>query len=413
MLPRRSAPADPGAEGSEVLLETASERLARRLRDESSRLADLWLHELIALLPVGVRDVFPSRSLLDHVPLLLVEIAAHVGDPLEHEVSVSSVMELKARELGELRFRQKASVHQILREYDLLARVLENFVREETRTLPAPVSAEEAYRVIGRLHRAIRVVMQTTVDTFVASYDDAITKQQRRLEDFNRMVSHEMRSPMQSLVIASSLLESADPEGAAHAKASDLVRRGVGQLERILEDLESLARTGSIPEDSPTVQQVDLTALARDVKTQLQASAAARGVSLRVAEDLPLLWVDAARLQMVLANLVDNAIKYSDPDKPERWVEVATGAMNGDVVEILVRDNGLGVAAGDRHRIFERSVRAHEHLDEVLGASGSGLGLTIVKECVTALNGEIDLESTLGEGSTFLLRLRSRAHPGG
>lgn len=393
-------------------METASERLARRLKDESTRLADLWLHELLPLLPVGVREVFPSRSLLDHVPLLLIEMAAHVGDPVDHEVSVSSVMAMKARELGDLRFQQKASVHQILREYDLLAGILENFVREETLQLPAPISVEEAYRVIGRLHRAIRVVMQTTVDTFVASYDDAIAKQQQRLEDFNRMVSHEMRSPMQSLVIASSLLESADREGAAYAKASDLVLRGVGQLERILADLESLARTGVIPEDSPTIQQVDVSALARDVKTQLQASASARGVSLRIAEDLPLLWVDAARLQMVLANLIDNAIKYSDPDKLERWVEVATGAMNGDVVEILVRDNGLGVAPGDRDRIFERSVRVHEHLDAVLGASGSGLGLTIVKECVAALKGEIDFESTLGEGSTFSLRLRSRAQPG-
>lgn len=379
--------------------------MAQRIGEESTHLADLWLHELIALLPVGLRDVFPSHALLDQVSLLLQEIAAHVRDPMENEIAVSRIMEIKARELGELRFHQKASVHQILREYDLLAAILEDFIEEQTRQLPAPISANEAYRVTRRLHGAIRVMMQTTVDTFVARYDEAIAQQQQRLEDFNRMVSHEMRGPMQLLVIASSLFEDADPASAAQAKASGLIQSGVEQMARVLEDLESLARTGSIPDDLPRIQQVDIGALARDVKTQLQAVAAARCVCMRIAEDLPVVSVDPARLRMVLANLFANAIRYSDPDKPERWVEVVNGALHSDAVEILIRDNGLGLAAAGCDRVFERSVRAHEHLDSVLPAHGSGQSLSIVKECVTALHGEIELQSTPGEGSTFALRL--------
>jgi signal transduction histidine kinase len=391
-------------------VESASERLARRLGEESPRLAELWLSKLLDLLPVDVREVFPSRTLLDHIPSLLVEIAAYVSDPAENELLVSSLMASKAAELGQLRFSQKASVHQILREYEFLAEILEEFVHDETRQMPTPVSVEDAYRVIGRLHRAIRVGMKTTVDTFVASYEDSIATQQQRLEDFNRMVSHELRSPMQSLAIASSLLETAgDPAGSLQTKAANLIRGGVEQMERILVDLESLSRTGSIADASLGCSLADVGAMARDVKAQLHEMAAARGVSLRIAEDLPLVRVDGARLQMVLANLIANAIKYSDPAKVERWVEVVTGAMNGEQVEILVRDNGLGLAGDDRERIFERSVRAHQHLDSVLGAAGSGLGLTIVKECLAAIGGEIDLESTPGEGSTFSLRLRNRA----
>lgn len=222
-------------------METANERMAQRMGEESARLADLWLHKLLAMLPVGVRDEFPSHTLSDHVPLLLVEIAAHLRDSVENEIAVSSAMEIKARELGELRFRQKASVHQILREYDLFAAILEDFIEEQTRQLPGPLSAQDAYRVTRCLHRAIRVVMQTTVDTFVAIYDESIAKQQQRLEDFNRMVAHEMRGPMQLLVIASSLIESADPGSATHVKASGLVRSGVEQMERVLADLETRA----------------------------------------------------------------------------------------------------------------------------------------------------------------------------
>jgi len=387
-------------------MESAIEFIARRVSEERTELCRRWLDRLVDLLPVEERGVFPSNQLLDHVPLLLEEIAGYLRDPAENEVAASSIMELKARELGELRFRQQASVHQILREYEFLAEVLEDFVHAESVRVPGGVPVEVGFRVIARLHRAVRVLMQSTVDTFVASYDEKIARQRRELEDFNRLVGHEIRGPLSTLQIATSLLESGSAEqGQARAKAVGLVARAGAQMKRILADLDALSRTGAMPADSPSVQEVEIAAVARDVAEQLAELAAARGVEVRVAEDLPRLTIDGARLQMVLSNLVTNAIKYSDAAKAARWVEVAHGDGDATSIEIQVRDNGLGIDSQDLDRIFDRFFRAHRHLDLGAGAGGSGLGLAIVKEYLSALGGGIRVESRLGEGSTFAIVL--------
>jgi NtrC-family two-component system sensor histidine kinase KinB len=104
---------------------------------------------------------------------------------------------------------------------------------------------------------------------------------------------------------------------------------------------------------------------------------------------------------------VSNAIKYSDPAKPEAFVEIGSevhSAKAGEC-EIYVRDNGLGIPDAHRDAVFDRFFRAHAHLDSELGVSGTGLGLAIVADCVRALGGSIRCESGTGEGTTFYLTL--------
>lgn len=135
--------------------------------------------------------------------------------------------------------------------------------------------------------------------------------------------------------------------------------------------------------------------------------AAARGVEIRVAPELPSLCIDPARLELVLINLMSNAIKYSDPAKPDRFVEIGVAEGDGTpgTVTLVVRDNGLGVPDEQHQTIFERFTRAHAHLDDEHGISGSGLGLAIVAECVGAVGGDIRCTSAVGEGTTFFVRL--------
>jgi signal transduction histidine kinase len=130
----------------------------------------------------------------------------------------------------------------------------------------------------------------------------------------------------------------------------------------------------------------------------------ARGVTMRGGADLPRLYVDTGRLELVLVNLVANAIKYSDPRKADRWVEV-TAITNDQVHEIQVRDNGIGIPPEAIDRIFERFHRAHRELDSALGADGTGLGLAIVDECVKSLGAEIRVESEERVGTVFVLSL--------
>ena len=120
-----------------------------------------------------------------------------------------------------------------------------------------------------------------------------------------------------------------------------------------------------------------------------------------------------ARLELVLLNLVANAVKYSDAAKPEPFVEIVTARRAADEVEptggatctICVRDNGLGIPDADQPAIFDRFFRAHAHLDQQLGVTGTGLGLAIVIDCVHALGGSIRCESRAGEGTSFFVTL--------
>jgi two-component system OmpR family sensor kinase len=141
--------------------------------------------------------------------------------------------------------------------------------------------------------------------------------------------------------------------------------------------------------------------------------AAARGVAIRVAPDLPGLLADPARIELVLLNLVANAIKYCDVAKAEPFVEIvrarrnvdAVARVGGETCTICVRDNGLGIPEADQPAIFDRFFRAHAHLDQELGVTGTGLGLAIVIDCVDALRGSIRCESRTGEGTSFFITL--------
>ena len=135
-------------------------------------------------------------------------------------------------------------------------------------------------------------------------------------------------------------------------------------------------------------------------------------MTIRVAPDLPGLVADPARLELVLLNLVANAVKYSDASKPEPFVEIVAGAprsrrgsgpTGAATCTICVRDNGLGIPEADQPAIFDRFFRAHAHLDQELGVTGTGLGLAIVIDCVHALGGSIRCESRAGEGTSFFV----------
>ena len=117
--------------------------LSERVAEERLTLAKRWLDQLEELLTVATNDVFPSQQLLDHIPALIGEIAGYLRAPADEEIAANAAVIDKARELGLLRHRQQASVHQLLREYDILGQLLETFVAEETERLGLQPSAAE------------------------------------------------------------------------------------------------------------------------------------------------------------------------------------------------------------------------------------------------------------------------------
>jgi len=387
--------------------------VSQRVEAERHALAASWLRQLNELLTVDANDVFPSEQLLDHIPTLIREIAVYLRAPADEEIAANTIVIEKARELGRLRHDQRASVHQLLREYEILADILEVFVVEETRRLGLQPSSEECFELLRRLTRSSRTLMRTTVDTFVSEYMAAIEDRNERIKAFNQMASHELRSPIGTLLFAAAALERDDirADPARSEKVTTTIKTNAQRLSWLVQNLQRVTRLSG-PLDVPNEQNVELATIATEVARQLQDMAASRHVRIVVGDELPEMCADPARLELALMNLVSNGIKYSDPSKVDSFVEVTSGqnAPEGSCV-LCVRDNGLGIAEADRVAIFERFFRAHAHLDAQLGVTGSGLGLAITADCIQAMGGTIQCESTVGVGSRFLITLPLKPAP--
>ena len=388
-----------GAVMTDVATPSTLQQIAQRMREESVTLANRWLERLQQLLTVSRLEVFPSHQLLDHIPGVLAEIASFVEAPDGGSLQSNQEVMARAAELGELRHVQHASVHQLLREFGVLAELLEEFVEAEVLAMdrPDPLAVVRALR---RVADAVRVVQQQTVDTFVANYTQTIERQTAQLRHFSRLVSHEIRQPLAVLqVIARALPPAAGNEDSL--RMMDIFDRSVLRLAKVTGELERLARITRATDLSPSERTVDLTEVAHTAAAQLADAAAQRGVEVNVHPNLPVLRLDPARAELIFVNLLANAIKFADPEKANRYVEVYAGG--GDEPSVIVRDNGIGMAPARLQTIFREFVRAHAQRGEEVRAWGLGLGLSIVRECMDHANGSVRVDSLEGRGTTFKL----------
>jgi signal transduction histidine kinase len=377
--------------------------IAARMRSEHRVIASRWFERLLDLLPVDARDIFPTESLLDHVPALIFEIGGYLQQPHGEAIASNTAILDKASELGALRHSQRASLHQVLREYQVLRGVLVAFVLEELERAGAAPSPAETVRLMERLHQAVDVLSQATVEEFVGLYTRTITEQAERLDQFTRMAAHEWRQPLGALQFGVRLLRESALDRPRFERTLATVERNVQHVADLTRKMEGIARVRSHA-DNAVIQTIPVATVAQEAARQLDEMANARGVEIRVADTLPTLTVDVGRLELTFINLFSNAIKYSDPDKPERYVEVS-GTDHDGSARIEVRDNGIGIPEDALPRIFQRFTRAHADQPQLLHVGGIGLGLSIVEDCVLAMGGRIEVQSVETAGATFILTL--------
>jgi len=211
-----------------------------------------------------------------------------------------------------------------------------------------------------------------------------------------RVLEHELRNPLGVAEGALLLLENeriaATPE---RRRASlDLIARSLWRMREVVQEVRVLAG------DVDGAPRVRLRALLAGVVDRLADLARDRDVSVEVSPEVPELEVDGVWLRLALSNVVVNAIKYSDPDKPERWVRIRCERGEGGGCTVVVADNGLGIAPQDRAGLFRPFFRAHPGR-----AEGSGLGLAIARQAVEQLGGRIWLESEPGVGTAVYVAL--------
>jgi signal transduction histidine kinase len=381
------------------------DRISARVRAEHEQLATRWFERLVDLLPVTPPEVFPSSSLLDHIPELIRHIGASIAEDHDGSVAADAAILEKAQALGALRHGQRASLHQVLREYQILGGVLLQFISEEIDGMTSPPPAQACVQVVARIHHAVDVLSQTTVEAFVALYMRTIAEQTERLDQFTRMATHEWRQPLGALHLALGVLRRRQEAGQPIDKTLDVMDRNLAHLVQLTDKLETMARLRSTGDDTVVTQTVSAYTVVREAARQLREMADAHGVDIRVTEDMPVITVDVGRLELALVNLISNAIKYADPAKQDRYVDIAAAPDEAGECRIRVQDNGVGIPSRALGVIFQRFTRVPQQREGQSPVEGVGLGLSIVDDCVRAMKGRLEVASTEGVGSTFTLCL--------
>ena len=233
------------------------------------------------------------------------------------------------------------------------------------------------------------------------AYKD-VTEFMRAMEvkdGFVASVSHELRTPLTSIRGYADLLMERDdlPEDAV--RQLSVVVRNSERLSRLVRDLLHSAQTDVGPVQVMRTR-CDLALLVRDAV--LAAAPAAAASQIKIECDVPdrlLVMIDQDRIRQVVDNLVSNAIKYTPP---QGIVEIRL-QVDGGRIDLSVADTGIGIDAADRDRLFTRFFRSR-HAEEQ-SIQGIGLGLSITKSIVESHGGRIEVDSEVGRGSTFRVRV--------
>jgi len=269
-------------------------------------------------------------------------------------------------------------------------------------------SVRENYRELAEKNEALKT-----------SYDEL--KQLDQLKStFLATVSHELRTPLTSIIGYTEMLESG-AAGALSDGQAEFLNTIRGKADQLLGLISSLLDLGRLEANSLELhnEAVDPRALLSDVGSTIVPNANRRNVALdiKVAEGTPKIWGDPVRLQQIVLNLADNALKFTH-EGGDVVLSAEPGELDGEgpaglgaalfaasrpAVVLTVRDTGMGIPEESLSRIFDAFYQIDAGTTRAHG--GAGLGLSIVKQLVDGHDGTIEVTSALGEGTIFTVKL--------
>ena len=260
-----------------------------------------------------------------------------------------------------------------------------------------------AYFIYSRADRSYRFSMNridsegVTIGAVVLAYDvtESLRAQQQRRE-FSANVSHELKTPLHSIMGSAELLEHGLVKVEDGARFAGMIRREASRLLRLVEDI---IRLSQLDEGAPIPREdTDLLTITREAAVALAPAAKEKGVSIAVTGDPCPMRGMPRLLGEIVFNLVDNGIKYNVPGGS---VAVDCRRHNGDIV-LTVSDTGIGISPIHQDRIFERFYRVDKSHSRSSG--GTGLGLSIVKHAAQLHGAVPELSSIPGKGTTVTIR---------
>lgn len=248
----------------------------------------------------------------------------------------------------------------------------------------------------GRVFNVIRSPLRN-IGQAVVLHDITHFKELDRIKsEFVTTVSHDLRSPLTAILGYVELIERAGSLNKTQSEFVERVRISVEQIAALVTDLLDLGRIESGLDT--TKEGTNVGSLANYALDGLRSAARARKIELQsqIAADLPDIYGDPVRLRQMIANLLENAIKYT----PEGGRVRLEAQAEDDQVIMRISDTGPGIPASDQPYLFDKFFRASNVPDD---STGTGLGLSIVKSIVEQHQGRIWLDSEVGQGTTFIV----------
>lgn len=288
----------------------------------------------------------------------------------------------------------------------------------------AGISAWLVRRYVGEIEAARLELdrVNAGLENEVRDRTAELTRANEEIQRFAYIVSHDLRAPLVNVMGYTSELEQVSrmvddqltAVEAAHPGAVDaevvravredapeavgFIRTSTAKMDRLINAILKLSREGR---RALAPERMEMTAMVRAIADTVHHQVAETGGEI-VVSPLPVLHSDRLAIEQIFGNLIDNAVKYQQPGQPIH-VEIHGRELADDWIEYRVTDNGRGVSAKDHERIFELFRRSGKQ-----DKPGEGLGLAFVRNIVRRLGGSIEVESDLGEGSTFHLKFPKR-----
>lgn len=273
------------------------------------------------------------------------------------------------------------------------------------------IEIQEARDAVARMNASLEAkVRERTFD---------LTRANEEIQRFAYIVSHDLRAPLVNVMGYTSELEQAGkvvdkaileaeskrkvaPDVIAAVRedmpeAIGFIRASTEKMDRLINAILKLSREGR---RSLVPELLDMTAMVQGIAASVHHQTGAAGAEI-IVEPLPRLDSDRLSIEQIFGNLIDNAVKYLDHDRPGRIV--ISGHQQGDWLVYRIEDNGRGISPKDHERIFELFRRSGRQ-----DRAGEGLGLAFVRNSVRRLGGDVTVDSELGKGSTFILKFPTR-----
>ena len=380
---------------------------------QTDAIMDYWIEAVRQDRQIQSSVDLSNTALGDSLPKLLTSLAAVLEHPqkdLFERITQASL------DHGSLRARQGYDPAEIMKEYSLLRRII--FSELETYCLKS--SPQQIIQIFRQIDTVLDEAISQCFKSYVQERLQELEQLQSQLtltnQELTRLfeaskdnlsyLAHELKTPLTSVIGYSELLlqlqQKVKTDSASPTLLSiERVLQGGRHLLRIVNDSLELSRYES-SQIKLNLEFIDVRSVITRVGEMIEPLAQAEGLQLKIdCDGAPSkVFTDSFRLQQVLTNLLSNAVRYTDVG----FIQVTCQSLADEKWCLAVTDTGIGIAPEDRNRIFEpysqaffnQGRRRHE---------GTGLGLSLVSRLVKLLQGEIQLISEVGVGSTFTVTL--------